>query len=643
MFGAMQNIKQGHPSQTNEPVLVFYNISNKTFLVEDGYHRVAQAYLNKEKTIPVNIYSDMWSDYVANVSPDNQFKLNEVSTGEKYYRAVEKNLGKTVEFEPEGYYEAIDDYGDPIYKFNTFWVSDKPEVAASKSVGGAVMGLYSMFMQHGKKPEIFYIYEINEKPDVDISHWEIDDFAYLQEVRYRRPVKGKYKGKVLITDDIIKRLRAFYEIAGLDAYDEPDEEYMEIVKNTDYDKFLNNIKNTITEKKDLTKSQILTLNQLPFKNDVQERGGKIFTVGGAVRDEFLGKESKDLDVLITGIPMDELEQILSNYGRVDAVGKSFGILKFKPKGGEEIDIAIPRTEKPSGEGGHKGFDVTSDHTLSIEKDLERRDFTINAIAKDVDGNIVDPFGGQEDLKNKIIRVVNPEAFSDDPLRMLRAVQFASRFGFTIEPQTMEMIKNNANRIKEIPTERILTEFGKIVFKGNKRMGVQLLKDTGLFQQIFGFDIKQSTIDRSPFEDVKTMGEFIFLITRLLSNPAEHYKNNLKGDIDTYKEIKALDMAFENTETINPIQARLIAHNMFVTSPQSLQSEILPAVIKNAAQELLTGKYPKTVNELGVNGNDLIKLGLQGREIGDMQKSLLLKIYSNKVRNSREELLNLASQ
>ena len=712
--------------------------------------------------------------------------------GDKYYRAIEKYMGETIEFEPEGFYEAIDDNGNPIYKYDTFWVSETPEVAASKSVGGALMGLYSMFMQHSKNPGVFYVYEITEKPDVDISHWEIGDFTYLQEVRYRRPVRGSYVGKVDITDDFKKRMNAFYEINGLEAYDEPDEETSEIFQDTDYEQYLDKMKDTVHEQETLdvsekntifeaenfsndvldkeypiingneiegllirsqipnmgsieasltnyeildgirqvsfasftqmenlsyyspdeerktkelaeqikynkeinplivvvddegpyvlegghrfdalrelnipsfpakvvidldsanidenviNEAEIMSLQNLPFKQEVERLGGKIFSVGGAVRDEFLGKQSKDLDVLISGIPMNELEQLLSKYGRVDAVGKSFGVLKFKPKGAtEEIDIAIPRTEKPTGDAGHKAFDVTSDHALPIEKDLERRDFTINAIAKDTDGNIVDPFNGQEDLKNKIIRIVNPQAFSDDPLRMLRAVQFASRFGFEIEPETMKMIQDNAGRVKEIAPERILTEFDKIIKKGDILTGVELLINTGLFAQIFGNDLKPSMIGRRDFANVRTMGEFIFLMTNgIMENPAAFYKTNLKGDIDTFKEIKALEMAFDSGEATSLIEARSVAHNMYVTSPQSLESQILPNVVKSAAQELLQGKYPKTVNELAVNGNDLTGIGLQGKAIGDMQKSLLLKVYANKVRNNREDLLNLTGQ
>lgn len=389
----------------------------------------------------------------------------------------------------------------------------------------------------------------------------------------------------------------------------------------------------------LNENDILTLDELPFKEEIQKRGGKIYSVGGAVRDEFLGKESKDLDILITGIPMDELEELLSDYGKVDSVGQSFGILKFKPEGStEDIDIALPRTETPTGGGGHKDFNVKSDHTLPIEDDLFRRDFTINAIAKDANGNVIDPYGGMDDLKDKIIRVVNPDAFSDDPLRMLRAVQFASRFDYEIEPKTMELIKKNSNKIKEIPSERILTEFDKIVKKGNARTGAYYLKETGLLKNIFGGDSVDLSTEK--WDNVQTMGEFIWLLTNdFLDNPADFYKNKLNGEINTYKEIKALKNAFDN-EINDPIHARSIVHNMYLISPDSLKSDILPDILKNASNELLNGKYPKTISELDISGNDLMSLGLKGKEIGDAMKSLLIKVYADKVQNRKNDLLNV---
>ena len=391
----------------------------------------------------------------------------------------------------------------------------------------------------------------------------------------------------------------------------------------------------------IKEADIMSLEDLPFKQEVEGLGGKIFSVGGAVRDKFLGKDSKDLDILITGIPMDKLERLLTKYGRVDAVGESFGVLKFVPQGAtDDIDIAIPRTEQKVGDG-HKGFDVKSDHELPIEDDLRRRDFTINAIAKDVNGNLIDPYNGQEDLKNKIIRVVNPEAFADDPLRMLRGVQFASRFDFTIEPKTMELIKTNASKIKEIAGERIFIELEKIVNKGDKRVGAQLLKDTGLFQNIFGVELDQSIIDESPFDNVNTMGEFIYLLTRQLDNPAEVFRTTLKGDIPNFKEIEALRIGFDNVSDSH-VKNRVVAHNMFSKSPESINSDILPEGLRNAVNDLNSGEYPKSIKELTINGNDLMEIGLKGKEIGDTLKLLIINVYGNKVKNNREDLLKFVN-
>ena len=485
--------------------------------------------------------------------------------------------------------------------------------------------------------------------DLENVKWEVKkkgltDVDYAKKINLAEPIDVSFDGKNFNIEDGHHR---YYAASVLNL---PLKINLEIKANPvaalsqgmGYDDFHRCIWKQAHGQTEMLNEEIMSLQDLPFKQEVEQAGGKIFSVGGAVRDEFLGKQSKDLDVLITGVPFEQLEQILSKYGRVDAVGKSFGVLKFKPKGvTDDIDIAIPRTETATGEGGHQGFDVKSDHTLPIEKDLSRRDFSINAIAKDVEGNVVDPYHGQEDLKNKIIRVVNPQAFSDDPLRMLRAVQFASRFGFTIEPQTMQMIQENAERVKEIAPERILTEFDKIIKKGNITTGVELLMNTGLYAQIFG-DGKPKKIS-GRFDDVKTMGEFIYLLAvGTVQSPAEFYKNNLKGDIPTYKEIKALETAFSG-DVSNPIMARSIAHNMYLFSPESLNSQIIPDALKIATLELLQGKYPKTVNELAVNGNDLANVGLKGKEIGDMQKSLLLKVYADKVRNNKEDLLNLTGQ
>jgi len=388
---------------------------------------------------------------------------------------------------------------------------------------------------------------------------------------------------------------------------------------------------------------ISDLRQKPFiKSLITDLKSDVYVVGGAARDLILNKPNKDIDLIVRNIPIDTLISHLQKFGRVDVVGKSFGVLKFIDSDGVDYDLALPRREKPSGEGGYRGFEIQSDENLPIEDDLIRRDARFNAMAININtGKFIDPLGGLEDIEKKQISAANPDAFSDDPLRMLRMTAFASRFGFTIEPETMQMIIDNAHRVKEIAPERILTEFDKIIRKGTILIGVELLINTGLFEQIFGVKMKPSMLGRRDFDGVRTMGEFIFLMTYgIVQQPAAFFKERLKGDLDSFKEIKALEQAFDNADAENNIVARTIAHNMYVISQQSLQSQILPTTIETAAQELLQGKYPKTVNELAVNGGDLMQAGLKGKEIGDAQKMMLLKIYSDVVKNNKEELLSL---
>lgn len=399
------------------------------------------------------------------------------------------------------------------------------------------------------------------------------------------------------------------------------------------------IENLELKKINESDGSISKLSDLPFKNDVMALGGEIYSVGGAVRDELIGKESKDLDVLITGIPLDDLEKIMSEYGKVDSVGKSFGVLKFKPHGSkEEIDVAIPRTEKPTGGGGHRGFDTQSDHTLSIEDDLFRRDLTINAIAKDIYGNYVDPYGGIEDLRSGKIREVNPDAFSDDPLRMLRAVQFASRFNFKINDDTYKKIKDNVKRISEISPERIVIEFEKIVEKGDPKIGAYHLINTEMCDHIFGVSCHFN--ENLPWKNINNLAEFIFLLLSNVDKPSEIYKKRLQeGKSDVYKYLTALELV--NLTTNSKPQNRLIAHYMYETykSDDILKSKILPSNMKWAANELLNGDYPKRIKDLEIDGNDLIELGFQqNKQLGDTLKYLLKMVYSDRISNRKKELL-----
>lgn len=175
----------------------------------------------------------------------------------------------------------------------------------------------------------------------------------------------------------------------------------------------------------------------------------IYLVGGAIRDKLLGKESKDHDWVVVGSTPQEMES-----KAFKAVGKDFPVF-LHPETKEEY--ALARTEKKTGKG-YKGFTFHTSIEVTLEEDLTRRDLTINAIAEDNEGNLIDPFNGKQDLENKILRHVSP-AFIEDPLRVLRVARFAARFGFRIAPETMALMQkiSTSGELEELVPERVWKE------------------------------------------------------------------------------------------------------------------------------------------------------------------------------------------
>jgi tRNA nucleotidyltransferase (CCA-adding enzyme) len=209
---------------------------------------------------------------------------------------------------------------------------------------------------------------------------------------------------------------------------------------------------------------------------ISEFGGTAYLVGGAVRDELMGYAPKDNDVEVFGIEEDRLLPILRGFAvdrnffnasttggtTVSIVGKSFKVFKLRDETGEEVDVSIPRRDVKVAPG-HRGFEVTADPFMSITQAASRRDFTINAIYKDIlTGQLFDPFVGIVAIENKMITMVDSNAFSEDPLRVLRAIQFAARFGFTIEFFTWKEMKKVD--LTELPAERLFTELEKLLLQ-----------------------------------------------------------------------------------------------------------------------------------------------------------------------------------
>ena len=210
---------------------------------------------------------------------------------------------------------------------------------------------------------------------------------------------------------------------------------------------------------------------------VAERGGRALIVGGWVRDRLLQRlgapvvESKDLDVEVFGLELDALAAVLAAEGPVDAVGKSFAVLMVH---GLDVDFSLPRRDRKDGVG-HRGFDAQADPSMSVDQAARRRDFTVNAISMDpLTGAIVDPLDGAADLRDGVLRPADPETFGEDPLRALRAVQFAARFGFRGSDGLAAILRSQD--LAELPAERVLGEFRKLLLRGSQpSRGIALLQ------------------------------------------------------------------------------------------------------------------------------------------------------------------------
>ncbi|SIN79411.1 CCA tRNA nucleotidyltransferase [Agromyces cerinus] len=221
---------------------------------------------------------------------------------------------------------------------------------------------------------------------------------------------------------------------------------------------------------------------------IADAGGRPLLVGGCVRDALLGRPGKDVDIEVHGLTdIRKLTARLSKLGSVDHRGQAFGVLALKVDG-EDFDVSFPRRDSLTG-AGHRGFDIHVDSSLSLEEAFGRRDFTINAMGWDpINGELIDLYGGADDLEAGILRHTT-SAFREDPLRVLRAVQFAGRFGFGLAPETVAECQDVTDSIASagglrmvVSTERVWEEWRKLARRGTHwPNAMQALADTGMIR------------------------------------------------------------------------------------------------------------------------------------------------------------------
>ena len=217
------------------------------------------------------------------------------------------------------------------------------------------------------------------------------------------------------------------------------------------------------------------------------RSGRALVVGGWVRDALLGLSPKDADVEVYGMQPEELRRALQKLGRVGCVGESFRVYKLtwhEDKVRHELDVSIPRRDRKTS-GGHKGFEIEGDPFASIEDAARRRDFTLNAILCDpLTGEILDPFGGRDDLEKRLLCAVDAIHFGEDSLRVLRAMQFASRFDLTVDEQTTQICR--AIDLRDLPRERVWGEWEKLLLSKNPSRGLLVAQSLRVLEQLFPY-------------------------------------------------------------------------------------------------------------------------------------------------------------
>ena len=209
---------------------------------------------------------------------------------------------------------------------------------------------------------------------------------------------------------------------------------------------------------------------------------KCYIVGGAVRDRLLGVRCKDYDIECFDISIKDFEEAMEHLG-AKGVGKSFFVYKY-----HQLDISLPRKEKKVSQG-HRGFEV--DLATREKEASQRRDFTINALMYDIENaQIVDFWGGLEDLENRLLRVVDEDSFIEDSLRVLRAMQFSARLGFKIDSSSCILMQTMV--LDDLPKERIFNEFEKMFYAPYLHYGLYALFGLGIGAKLFGMKINKST-------------------------------------------------------------------------------------------------------------------------------------------------------
>jgi tRNA nucleotidyltransferase (CCA-adding enzyme) len=336
----------------------------------------------------------------------------------------------------------------------------------------------------------------------------------------------------------------------------------------------------------------------------QNYHAKCYIVGGAVRDRILGDACKDYDIECFGITIEDFESAMDHLG-AQGVGKSFFVYKY-----HDLDISLPRSEQKVSKG-HRGFEVS---LATEEKEASRRrDFTINALMYDIQNEcILDFWDGLKDLENKIVRVVDEKSFVEDSLRVLRAMQFAARFGFKVDEESCRLCQSIS--LDDLPKERLFKEFEKMFMGRYLHYGLYYLLALGIGQQLFDVQIEKNTfirlsrvLQKSQKYFVEKLRPYYFLFIC-----KEHFPIDIKELLDRLRAPKSYYKKVAESPAPNNVTISFIAH-------LSLKEGIVEYVGNYHRDVIALAKkldvWDKPFDR-GVTPTQLMAEGFSGKALGD---------------------------
>jgi tRNA nucleotidyltransferase (CCA-adding enzyme) len=436
--------------------------------------------------------------------------------------------------------------------------------------------------------------------------------------------------------------------------------------------------------------------------------GSLYAVGGRVRDELrasiegVAAPNKDLDYVVTGVPLADLALMLGRIGKVDVVGASFAVLKLTIAG-QTVDIALPRRERSVGVG-HRDFEVQSGPDIPLEEDLGRRDFRMNMIARALpSGTLVDPYHGEADIRARRIDILTPQTFVEDPLRMLRAAQFAARFEYALTEETIQAMTEAAPLVTTVSAERVADELTKLLERARRpSIGFELLRQTGVLAYVWpelleGVDVEQNewhaydvwhhnlaTLDAAaPGDHTLRLASLLHDVGKPRTKDGPHfYRHESEGADMTRAMLARFRFANGTVDTVE----HLVRQHMYGADPELSDAALrrfirrigvdnLEHLFELRAADIAGSGMPKrdgsnelfqarvweevarkpafSVRDLAVGGDDVIAMliergeappGFRGDElVGDALQSLFEQVTDEPERNERTSLLQLLGE